>query len=168
VILARIGCHQDLLWGFFYEEAGNRTCTIEVWAHSNGEFLMNMIESTIGEVPLIVVDGELDHSSKQVVLDAVSGIFSGPYPPQNLLFDLTDCTFIDSGGLSVLLAALGQLPAGGWLGLIGVATGANRVLTYTGFLDTDNVRFFSSPSDAAASLAREKKLLQMQEHERPK
>jgi anti-anti-sigma factor len=126
---------------------------------------MDVVESTIGGVPLIVIDGDLDQSSKQVVRDAVSGVLSGPYPPQNLLFDLTDCTFIDSGGLSVLLSAMGQLPAQGWLGLIGVSSGANRVLTYTGFLDTDKVRFFSSPSDAAASLAREKRLLQMQERE---
>jgi anti-anti-sigma factor len=129
---------------------------------------MDVVESTIGGVPLIVIDGDLDQSSKQTVHDAVSGILSGPYPPQNLLFDLTDCTFIDSGGLSVLLSALGQLPAGGWLGLIGVSSGANRVLTYTGFLDTEKVRFFSSSSDAATSLAREKKLLQMQEREQTK
>jgi anti-anti-sigma factor len=120
---------------------------------------MKVIESTISGVPLIVIEGDLDHSSNHAARDAVSGILEGPYPPQNLLFDLTDCTFVDSGGLSVLLSALGQLPAGGWLGLIGVSTGPLRLLTYTGFLDTDRVRFFSSPSDAAASLAREKRSL---------
>ena len=129
---------------------------------------MHVIQSAIGGVPLIVVDGDLDQSSKQVARDAVSEILHGPYPPQNLLFDLTDCTFLDSGGLSVLLSALAQLPAHGWLGLIGASAGTNRVLTYTGFLDTDKVRFFSSPSDAAASLAREKKLLQTNEHEQMK
>jgi len=129
---------------------------------------MHVIQSAIGGVPLIVVDGDLDQSSKQVARDAVSEILQGPYPPQNLLFDLTDCTFLDSGGLSVLLSALAQLPAHGWLGLIGASAGTNRVLTYTGFLDTDKVRFFSSPSDAAASLAREKKLLQTNEHEQTK
>jgi anti-anti-sigma factor len=119
---------------------------------------MKIMESTIGGLPLIVIVGDLDQSSKQVVRDAVSGILGGPYPPQTLLFDLTDCTFIDSGGLSVLLYAVGQLPAGGWLGLIGASAGANRVLTYTGFLDHEKVRFFSSSSDAAASLAREGKM----------
>ena len=127
---------------------------------------MKVTESTIGGVPLIVVEGDLDHSLKPVARDAVTEIFHGPYPPHNLLLDLTDCTFIDSGGLSVLLSALALLPADGWLGLIGASGGTNRVLTYTGFLDTDKVRFFSSPSDAAASLAREKRLLQAQAHER--
>lgn len=121
---------------------------------------MKMTEGMIDGVPLIVVEGDLDHSTKQVVRDAVSEIFRGAYPPQSLLFDLTDCTFLDSGGLSVLLSAVAQLPAGGWLGLIGASAGTNRVLTYTGFLDLEKVRFFSSTSDAAASLARERRLTQ--------
>lgn len=129
---------------------------------------MKMIESAIGGVPLIVVDGDLDQSSKQVVRDAISGILHGPYPPHNLLIDLTDCTFLDSGGLSVLLYALAELPDRGWLGLVGASAGANRVLTYTGFLDTDRVRFFSSLNDAAASLAREDRLLHTQERRRTK
>jgi len=119
---------------------------------------MNVIQSAIEGVPLIVIEGDLDQASKQVARDAVSEILRGPYPPKNLLVDLTDCTFLDSGGLSVLLSALAQLPADGWLGAIGASAGANRVLTYTGFLDNEKVRFFSSTSDAAASLAREKKL----------
>jgi anti-anti-sigma factor len=129
---------------------------------------MDVIESTTGGIPLIVIDGDLDQSSKQAARDALSGILHGPYPPQSVLVDLSDCTFLDSGGLSVLLYALEQLPAHGWLGLIGASTGANRVLTYTGFLETDRVRFFSSRSDAAASLAREKKLLQTPDQERTK
>ena len=129
---------------------------------------MRVIQGDIGGVPLIVVEGDLDQSSKQVARDAVSEILNGPYPPQNLLVDLTDCTFLDSGGLSVLLSAVAELPAHGWLGLIGVTAGANRVLTYTGFLDHRKVRFFSSPSDAAASLAREKKLPGADRRERTK
>jgi anti-anti-sigma factor len=127
---------------------------------------MKMIESAIGGVPLIAIDGDLDHSSKQVVRDAVTGILDGPYPPRSLLFDLTDCTFLDSGGLTVLLYALGQLPAHGWLGIIGASAGTNQVLTYTGFLDHEKVRFFSSSSDAAASLAREKKVQKTYDRER--
>lgn len=113
---------------------------------------MEIDESAIGCVPLLVIDGDLDHSSKQAVLDVIDGIFRGPYPPLSLMFDLSRCEFVDSGGLSVLLSALGRLPAEGWLGLIGVASGPGRVLTYTGFLDLDRVRFFSSTEEAAASL----------------
>jgi anti-anti-sigma factor len=119
---------------------------------------MQLTEGEIGGFPLIVVSGDLDHSTKQSVRNAVDDILLGPYPPRGLLFDLSDCTFIDSGGLSVLFNALSHLPDDGWLGLIGVASGPSRMLTYTGFLDHEKVRFFSSVSDAAASLAREKRL----------
>jgi len=127
---------------------------------------MHVIQSAIEGVPLIVIEGDLDQASKPAARDAVNGILQGPYPPKSLLVDLTDCTFLDSGGLSVLLSALAQLPADGWLGVIGASVGANRVLTFTGFLDNEKVRFFSSPSDAAASLAREKKLGQAAGFER--
>ena len=126
---------------------------------------MNVIESDVDGIPLIVVEGDLDQSSKSVVLDAVRGILRDAYPSQNLLIDLTDCAFLDSGGLSVLLTAVAQLPAGAWLGIIGASAGPNRVLEYTGFLDHEKVRFFSSLSDAAATLAREKKLLRTQERD---
>jgi len=124
---------------------------------------MRVIESAVDGIPLIVVEGDLDQSSKPAVLDAVHDVFHGAYPPRNLLIDLTDCSFLDSGGLSVLLTALAWLPAGGWLGIIGASAGPNRVLEYTGFLDHEKVRFFSSLSDAAASLVREKKLRPTQE-----
>ena len=122
---------------------------------------MNVTEGAIGGFPLIVVEGDFDHGSKQAIRNAVDDILLGPYPPRGLLVDLTDCSFIDSGGLSVLLSVLELLPPAGWLGLVGASTGTCRVLTYTGFLDLDKVRFFSSTSDAAATLAREERLRRM-------
>ncbi len=71
---------------------------------------MDVIEAAIDGVPLIVLDGDLDQSSKQVARAAVSEILHGAYPPQTLLLDLTECEFLDSGGLGVLLYALGELP----------------------------------------------------------
>jgi anti-anti-sigma factor len=119
---------------------------------------MKVTEDAIDGVPLIIVEGDLDQASKQLARDAVDAALHGPSPPRGLLIDLTDCTFLDSGGLGVLLTALARLPEDGWLGIIGAAAGTNQVLTYTGFLDSEKVRFFSSTNDAAASLARERRL----------
>jgi anti-anti-sigma factor len=116
------------------------------------------VEITEGEIrglPLLVIEGELDHSSKQAVRDAMEDILRGAYPPQSLLLDLTDCPYLDSAGLGVILYALRDLPAEGWLGLIGVSADVKRILTYAGLLDIERVRFFVSPDDVAASLARE-------------
>ena len=114
---------------------------------------MRMTEGTIRGLPLIAIKGDLDHSSKQIVREAVDDLMFGAVPPQSLLFDLTDCPYLDSGGLGVLLSALRQLPATGWLGLVGVSPGIKRVLTYSGLLDIERVRFFPSRSDVEATLA---------------
>ncbi len=113
---------------------------------------MRMTEGSIRGFPLIAIKGDLDHSSKQTVREAVDDLMYGAFPPQSLLFDLTACPYVDSGGLGVLLSALRQLPASGWLGLIGVSPGIKRVLTYSGLLDVERVRFFPSVGDAEAAL----------------
>ena len=113
---------------------------------------MRMTEGTIRGFPLIVINGDLDHSSKQTVREAVDDLMYGAFPPQSLLFDLTECPYVDSGGLGVLLSALRQLPANGWLGLIGVSPGIKRVLTYSGLLDIERVRFFPSRGEVEATL----------------
>ena len=116
---------------------------------------MNITESRVEGVPLIAIEGELDHASKQVVLDAAEDVLHGAFPSQSLIFDLTACTFVDSGGLSVFLTILAHLPDDGWIGIIGASAGPNRVLQYTGFLEHEKVRFFPTMSDAQWSLARE-------------
>lgn len=116
---------------------------------------MNITESEIHGLPLLSIEGELDHSSKQELREAVDAIVRGAFPPQNLLMDLTDCVYLDSAGLGVLFSALRALPDDGWLGLIGVAPEIKRVLTYAGLLDVERVRFFTSLNDASASLGRE-------------
>jgi len=106
-------------------------------------------------VPLLAIEGELEHSSKEKVRDAVNAILHGAFPPQSLLVDLSDCTYLDSGGLGVLFSALRALPEEGWLGLIGVTPEVKRILNYAGLLDMQRVHFFSSTTDAASSLGRE-------------
>ena len=119
---------------------------------------MNVMQGEIGGVPLIVIEGDLDQASKQVVREAVFDALRGPFATGSILLELTDCTFMDSGGISVLLSALAHLEDEGWLGLIGATAATAQTLRYAGLDDHDRVRVFSSTSDAAATLAREKKL----------
>jgi anti-anti-sigma factor len=116
---------------------------------------MTVNETKLEGVPIITIEGELDQAAKKAVLEVVGEMLNGAYPPPTLLFDLTGCTFVDSGGISVLLTALGRVPEDGWLGIIGASAGPNRVLQYTGFLEHEKVRFFPSIEDAEWALARE-------------
>ena len=67
---------------------------------------MEITEGEIQGFPLLALEGDLDHSSKQAVRGAVEDILRGAYPPQNLFLDLTECPYLDSAGLGVLLTAL--------------------------------------------------------------
>jgi anti-anti-sigma factor len=123
---------------------------------------METITSVVAGVPLIVVSGDLDHESKHEVLRLLDQLFRVPDPPRALLVDVSDSAFIDSGGITVLFSMLDRLPADGWLGLIGVNSGPSKVLRYTGFLDHERVRYFSSVDEAAVTLAEEKRLAKAQ------
>jgi anti-anti-sigma factor len=123
---------------------------------------MQTSTSAIGDIPLIVVSGDLDHASKHDALAFLDQLFRVPDPPRALLVDVSDSAFIDSGGITVLLSMLDRLPEDGWLGFIGVAKGPSKVLRYTGFLDHEKVRFFSSTDEAAVTLAAEKRLARAQ------
>lgn len=116
---------------------------------------MNIEESEIHGFPLLIIQGDLDHESKQQAREAVDSILGGAFPPRSLLIDLSECGYLDSGGLGVLFSALRRLPDDGWLGLVGVAPELKKVLTYAGLLDVERVHFFASTSDAAASIGRE-------------
>jgi anti-anti-sigma regulatory factor len=123
---------------------------------------METIASSIVDTPLIVVSGDLDQESKHAALGMLDSLFRVPDPPRALLLDVSDSAFIDSGGITVLFSILDRLPPDGWLGLIGVASGPSRVLRYTGFLDHERVRFFSSIDEAAVTLAAERSLARAQ------
>jgi anti-anti-sigma factor len=116
---------------------------------------MKITESKLEDAPIIAIEGELDQGAKKTVLQVVGELLNGAYPPPSLLFDLTECTFVDSGGISILLSTVDRLPKGGWLGIVGASAGPNRVLQYTGFLQLEKVRFFPTLQDAQWTLARE-------------
>ena len=94
---------------------------------------MNLIESTVDGVPFIAIHGELDRGSSQPALDLLDRTFASSPQPENLLVDLTNCTFLDSGGLDVLMYGATLLPASGWLGIVGASENTTRILEIVGF-----------------------------------
>ena len=58
-------------------------------------------------------------SSKQAVRDAVMEYSCAGPIRHAISLGLPTATFLDSGGIGVLLSAVAHLPPGGWLGLFG-------------------------------------------------
>jgi anti-anti-sigma factor len=77
---------------------------------------MEVVQAYLSGVPLLAVVGDIDHETSAAFDDAVKG--SRALDHGRLLLDLSECPYIDSGGLSVLLSAARQLPSDGWLGIV--------------------------------------------------
>lgn len=65
-----------------------------------------------------------------------------------VFIDLHQVTYIDSGGLSVLLAAVRLLREQGWLGVIGPNANVHRLLEIVGLLVDPSFRVFENRSAA--------------------
>ena len=70
-----------------------------------------------------------------------------------ILVDLSQVSYIDSGGLSVLFSAARRLRDKGWLGLIAPNTSVRRLLEIVGVLADPGFRVFPDRAAATALLA---------------
>jgi len=107
---------------------------------------MNVTVDKIGGVPLLEAQGEIDHGScapLQMALDAA--LESGNVI---VFIDLREVTYIDSGGLSVLLSGVRRLRDKGWLGAIGPNRNVRRLLEIVGLLVDSSFRLFDTPASA--------------------
>ncbi len=72
---------------------------------------MEILETSLGAVPVLRVTREIDHGTSSVFADAAMKVLR-PDSPQ-LLLDLSDCIYFDSGGLAVILSIVRDLRARG-------------------------------------------------------
>jgi anti-sigma B factor antagonist len=98
---------------------------------------MELSVSSYESVPVLHVDGDVDMataSALQAALETRTGGFRSP-----LVLDLGGCSFMDSGGLNVLLQAVRQLDGHAWLGVLGANRNLRRVFEIVGL--TSDTRF---------------------------
>ncbi len=109
--------------------------------------------ASLGGAPLLETGGDIDHStcgSLEVAL--MEAIEVG----NTVVFlDLHKVTYIDSGGLSVLLAAVRNLRERGWLGAIGPNANTRRLLEIVGLLVDPCFRLFATREEAEAAFLEE-------------
>lgn len=112
---------------------------------------MNAQLTSLGDVPLIVPEGDIDHSNCQEVERLFEDALSEG--GDKVLVDLSQVSYIDSGGLSVLFSASRRLRDKGWLGLIAPNTSVRRLLEIVGVLVDPGFRIFPDRAAATTALA---------------
>ncbi|MFF3485316.1 STAS domain-containing protein [Streptomyces sp. NPDC002701] len=97
---------------------------------------------------LLVVAGELDHHTSNLLTEAVN---EAPFSEQSVIIDLSGLTYCDSTGISVLITAYNRsLAAGTQLSLTGVSPDQMRIFELIGL---DQVfAFYATPEEAATAL----------------
>jgi anti-sigma B factor antagonist len=111
---------------------------------------MEILESSLSGVPVLRIDGEVDHSTAPALQQSIQKALRAA--GMRVLLDLSACPFLDSGGLSVLLSALADLPEDGLLGVIGARPDLLRIFGIVGLLTLPGFRVFSDTEEAVAAL----------------
>jgi anti-anti-sigma factor len=102
---------------------------------------------------MLRVSGELDHTGGRELRALGREQLGGT--AQVLLLELSECTYIDSGGLGALFGLLGDLGPEGVLGLIGVNQEVCRIIEIVGLPRLASLRLFADVAQAAAFFAAE-------------
>ena len=112
---------------------------------------MRVLESALSGVPVLRPTGEVDHSNAPVLEESVQKALraSGGH----ILLDLTECPYLDSGGLSVLLDAVREVREKGWLGVIAPTPNVLRLFEIVGLVAAPDFRVFSNSHQAIEALA---------------
>jgi anti-sigma B factor antagonist len=92
----------------------------------------------------------VDHLAAPALEQAVESILSAD--ATRLLLDLSDCPYLDSGGLSVLLCAVREVRGGGSIGVIAPSPNLLRLFEITGLNVFPDFRVFASSDEVMATL----------------
>jgi anti-anti-sigma factor len=106
---------------------------------------MEIIRKSLGDVPLLEICEDIDHSTAEEFHRAVHDALD---ERKRLLLDLSGCRYVDSGGLAVILATTKELNGGGWLGVVAGSKNVSRLFHLVGL---DSEPAFCQFSDLAAA-----------------
>ena len=111
---------------------------------------MNAKKSSFHGVPLITIHGDIDHASVRelapVMLDCLA-------PREGkLVFDLTDCPYLDSSGIGLFLGLLFDIADTDWIGVVGANTPLTRVFDLTGLSSNANFHLWADLKELRRAL----------------
>jgi anti-anti-sigma factor len=108
---------------------------------------MEVFQASLSGVPMLRVVGDIDHNTSATFDAAV--MKSVALGQGRLLLDLAACPYIDSGGLAVILDAVGAVRGGGWVGVISPNANVSRILRMVGLLADESFVIFADDNQAA-------------------
>lgn len=111
---------------------------------------MEVHESRLLDVPLLKISGEVDHWSAPALEQAMQSACG-----DRVLLDLTDCRYLDSGGLGVILSAVQESSAGGGVGVIGPNPDVRRLFEIVGLVANSSFWVFDTSEAAESQLPSE-------------
>ena len=104
--------------------------------------MLEVVTYSFGGIPLLSLAGDFDHSALPTFKEkAGEALGDGGF---RLLLQLTDTTYIDSGGVSSLLALLHKVRNRGWIGVISPRPDVLRLLQMVGLTIDPSFRVFDS------------------------
>jgi anti-sigma B factor antagonist len=139
--------------GVYPRNIAETTVSLTAVADTDTEWMgsMEVRTATIGKIPLLDARGDIDHSTCGNLQSAMDEAFTSGH--NIILVDLNNVTYVDSGGLSVLLAGVRSLREKGWLGVIGPNANLRRLFEIVGLLVDPSFRVFDSQEAAKAAVA---------------
>ncbi len=111
---------------------------------------MEIIQASLSGIPLVRIIGDLDHFSSSALNDAVQDALG--LDDSCVLLDFTECPYLDSSGLGVILTALRKIQGKGWLGVVGCSSDLLRVFTISGLTAQPEVRAFVDLHEASLAV----------------
>ena len=91
---------------------------------------MELTTSQRGGIPVISVRGDVDHAAQTAFAEAARIALGAD--GNRILFDLSECPYMDSGGLSVLLSLLRRAGPAGFIGVISPSPDLLRIFEIVG------------------------------------
>ena len=111
---------------------------------------MELSRSELHDIPVLRVEGDLDHSNCDTFAQAVLSIEG-----DRVLIDLSDCPYIDSGGLAVFLAAVRDARGKGWVGIVAPNPNVVRLFEIIGLTADPDFKIFKDSDEAAEYVSSE-------------
>jgi len=111
---------------------------------------MELQLASLEGVPLLELEGDIDHSNCGIVESALGEVLAGG--AQMVLIDLSRVTYLDSGGICVLLSACRGVRDAGWLGVINPNQNVRRLLEIVGLLVDPSFRVFADRQAAESAV----------------